>query len=327
MRRARWTTLALAASFLAGCTVGPDYKRPEMALPENHRGLEGAAAEASLADVPWWDAVMGDEVLKGPHRRGDREEPGPSGRDGAGRGIPGAGRHREGGLLPVGRLRRHGVAAEAADPGDRADPDVQQLHHWCGRLVGDRPVGADPAVERVGAEPAAGDGRGAAGRHPVAGHGSCAGVPGAQGAGPGAGDRRADTGEPQGLLRPRVEEAPRGDLEQAGVVAGRIGAGADRGGDPAAQAGDLRQGEPAGAPAGAAAGHDPAREEPRRGEVSGGAGGAAVGAADAAAGREAGRVHAGGGKRAGGRGRGAAVPAAVADGSCGVRQRASFRTC
>ncbi len=65
MRRARWTTLAVATSLLAGCTMGPDYKRPEMAVPENHRGLEGAAAEASLADVPWWDAVMGDEVLKG----------------------------------------------------------------------------------------------------------------------------------------------------------------------------------------------------------------------------------------------------------------------
>ena len=41
-------------------------------------------------------------------------------------------------------------------------------------------------------------------------------------------------------------------------------AGADRGGDPAAQAGDLRQGEPAVAPSRAAAGTDPAGEDPRR---------------------------------------------------------------
>ena len=230
-------------------------------MPENHRGLEGAAAEASLADMPWWDAVMGDEVLKGL--------------------IAEAVEKNQDLRVATARVEEYRALAGIAKadyypwigydatasrqkqpiPGTGADPDVQHLHRGRGRLVGDRPVGADPAVERVGAEPAAGDGRGAAGRPPVAGDGSGAGVPGAEGAGPGAGDRRADAGEPQGLLRPRVEEAPRGDLEQAGVVAGRVGAGADRGGDPAAEAGDLRQGEPAGAPPRAAAGLDPARED------------------------------------------------------------------
>lgn len=55
----------LAAALLAGCSVGPDYKRPDLVLPENHRGLDGKAGEASLADLPWWDGVMGDEVLRG----------------------------------------------------------------------------------------------------------------------------------------------------------------------------------------------------------------------------------------------------------------------
>ena len=63
MRRT-WVIL-LAAAFLGGCTAGPDYRRPELAVPENHRGLEGPAGEASLADVAWWDAVTGDEVLRG----------------------------------------------------------------------------------------------------------------------------------------------------------------------------------------------------------------------------------------------------------------------
>ncbi len=44
----------LAALVLAGCTVGPDHKRPEMAVPTNHRGLPGAASPESLADLAWW---------------------------------------------------------------------------------------------------------------------------------------------------------------------------------------------------------------------------------------------------------------------------------
>ena len=66
MRRTAALSLVLMASVLGGCAVGPDYKRPEeLALPQNHRGLEGPAAEASFADVPWWEAVTGDDVLRG----------------------------------------------------------------------------------------------------------------------------------------------------------------------------------------------------------------------------------------------------------------------
>jgi outer membrane protein, multidrug efflux system len=44
----------LAALVLAGCTVGPDYRRPEMAVPQSHRGVAGAASPESLADLSWW---------------------------------------------------------------------------------------------------------------------------------------------------------------------------------------------------------------------------------------------------------------------------------
>jgi multidrug efflux system outer membrane protein len=53
----------LLGAVLSGCALGPDYQRPELVVPENHRGLEGPAAETSLADLAWWDATT-DPVLK-----------------------------------------------------------------------------------------------------------------------------------------------------------------------------------------------------------------------------------------------------------------------
>jgi multidrug efflux system outer membrane protein len=44
----------LTALVLAGCTVGPDYRRPDMAVPQSHRGVAGAASPESLADLSWW---------------------------------------------------------------------------------------------------------------------------------------------------------------------------------------------------------------------------------------------------------------------------------
>lgn len=38
-----------------GCAMGPNYERPDITAPGNHRGLEGPAQAASLADVPWWE--------------------------------------------------------------------------------------------------------------------------------------------------------------------------------------------------------------------------------------------------------------------------------
>lgn len=63
-------TVALVMGVLAttGCkVVGPDYVRPEVALPPAYRDAPAptsAAQTASLADLPWW-AVFDDPTLQG----------------------------------------------------------------------------------------------------------------------------------------------------------------------------------------------------------------------------------------------------------------------
>ena len=49
--------------FLTGCTVGPDYQRPSVLVPDNYRGVPGAPTPESLADVPWWE-VFKDPALQ-----------------------------------------------------------------------------------------------------------------------------------------------------------------------------------------------------------------------------------------------------------------------
>jgi multidrug efflux system outer membrane protein len=49
---------------LSGCAVGPNYKRPPIAAPEQVRGETGPAQAASLADRAWWE-IFDDEMLKG----------------------------------------------------------------------------------------------------------------------------------------------------------------------------------------------------------------------------------------------------------------------
>jgi outer membrane protein, multidrug efflux system len=54
------------AGLVAGCatSAGPNYQRPALNPPAQHRGQTGAAEAASLADQAWWD-VFHDDVLKG----------------------------------------------------------------------------------------------------------------------------------------------------------------------------------------------------------------------------------------------------------------------
>ena len=52
-----------AALMLSGCAVGPNYARPKVNAPADFRGAEGAAQQASYADLPWWE-VFKDEQLK-----------------------------------------------------------------------------------------------------------------------------------------------------------------------------------------------------------------------------------------------------------------------
>jgi len=51
---------------VAGCRVGPNYKRPVIAVPETYRGAaapEPAAADAmSIGDQAWWDVFQDDQL-------------------------------------------------------------------------------------------------------------------------------------------------------------------------------------------------------------------------------------------------------------------------
>jgi multidrug efflux system outer membrane protein len=62
----RVAAAAVALALLAGCTIGPRYQRPPVAVPDQFYGLGGpppAAPAASLADLPWWE-VFQDPTLK-----------------------------------------------------------------------------------------------------------------------------------------------------------------------------------------------------------------------------------------------------------------------
>jgi multidrug efflux system outer membrane protein len=49
---------------LPGCLMGPNYNRPKVNIPPSFRGAEGAAQQASFADLPWWE-VFKDPALQG----------------------------------------------------------------------------------------------------------------------------------------------------------------------------------------------------------------------------------------------------------------------
>jgi len=56
--------ILLIAAALAGCkTVGPNYQRQPVAIPDQFYGANGTPSAASLADAPWFD-VFGDPTLR-----------------------------------------------------------------------------------------------------------------------------------------------------------------------------------------------------------------------------------------------------------------------
>jgi len=63
MRRAFFPFFLLVFGALSGCVVGPQYKRPVVTVPDQHRGQVSPAQAASLADQPWWE-IFHDEALK-----------------------------------------------------------------------------------------------------------------------------------------------------------------------------------------------------------------------------------------------------------------------
>ncbi len=60
MRAPAWLCVAMGG-ILAGCTMGPNYRRPPVAAPPAFRGQPVPSAE-SLADLSWWEAFP-DPVL------------------------------------------------------------------------------------------------------------------------------------------------------------------------------------------------------------------------------------------------------------------------
>ena len=56
------SSISLACALLAGCAVGPNYKRPAIDAPGLFRSEQSAHQQASLADLPWWE-IFNDETL------------------------------------------------------------------------------------------------------------------------------------------------------------------------------------------------------------------------------------------------------------------------
>ena len=46
--------LCAAFLFQAGCAIGPNYKRPEMEVPETFRSVVPEEEAEVFADLPWW---------------------------------------------------------------------------------------------------------------------------------------------------------------------------------------------------------------------------------------------------------------------------------
>jgi outer membrane protein, multidrug efflux system len=69
MRTSFYIGIAVAAVTLAGCTVGPNYKRPQVAVPESFRAPEPLPESqgASLADLKWFEVFRDpqlDDLIK-----------------------------------------------------------------------------------------------------------------------------------------------------------------------------------------------------------------------------------------------------------------------
>jgi outer membrane protein, multidrug efflux system len=62
-----WLVLLSATLLTSGCTVGPNYKRPIVAVPSSYRGMspeQGAQTQiAPFGDQKWWD-IFQDEQLR-----------------------------------------------------------------------------------------------------------------------------------------------------------------------------------------------------------------------------------------------------------------------
>jgi multidrug efflux system outer membrane protein len=65
----KYACTAIAALALTACTVGPNYKRPDVNIPASYRAQQAAPDVASLGDEKWWN-VFRDSELQNLIRRG-----------------------------------------------------------------------------------------------------------------------------------------------------------------------------------------------------------------------------------------------------------------
>jgi len=62
MSRIRLSALGAGALWLVGCAVGPDYQRPELELPEQHRTELAPGEGRALADIAWFELFDDPEL-------------------------------------------------------------------------------------------------------------------------------------------------------------------------------------------------------------------------------------------------------------------------
>jgi len=62
MARRTIILVAVVAASLAGCAVGPNYRRPPVAVPDQYYAERATAEAQSLADLPWW-RLFNDPLL------------------------------------------------------------------------------------------------------------------------------------------------------------------------------------------------------------------------------------------------------------------------
>ncbi|MEG3174952.1 efflux transporter outer membrane subunit [Sphingomonas sp. RB3P16] len=74
MTRSLVTTALLGATLLAGCTVGPNYHAPEMAVPPAFAEPQVAAPGAAIDPARWWTA-FGDAMLTSLVERALKDSP------------------------------------------------------------------------------------------------------------------------------------------------------------------------------------------------------------------------------------------------------------
>ena len=60
--KGRLFLLLIAAGLLAGCAVGPNYRRPKVDVPSAYRGTEATTDPSSLADAKWFDVFQDPQL-------------------------------------------------------------------------------------------------------------------------------------------------------------------------------------------------------------------------------------------------------------------------